>query len=96
MATIVVNGRITPAGKLEVDLPDGLPSGEVRVILELPQESDAAWTDEEIREMLKPSPKSGAEIAAMLDEMEPGYQHIEDSAAWVEEQRRKRSEEHRW
>ena len=32
------------------------------------------WTDEEIRQMMqKVMPKSGAEIAALLDEMEAGF-----------------------
>jgi hypothetical protein len=39
MATIELHGRINEAGKLEVDLPEGLPAGDVKVTLELPAEN---------------------------------------------------------
>lgn len=32
---IQLTGRINEAGKLEVDLPEGLPSGEVKVMIEV-------------------------------------------------------------
>ena len=34
MATIRLKGKITEGGRLEVDLPDGLESGEVSVVIE--------------------------------------------------------------
>lgn len=100
MATLHLKGYITQRGKLEVELPPDLPAGEVEVTLELTADDlpweIRPWTDEEIQAMTLPDPKTGAEIAAMLDDMEPGFQHITDSAAWVEEQRRKNMERSRW
>jgi hypothetical protein len=98
MVTIVVNGHITPNGKLEVDLPDDLPSGEVRVILEFPESED--WTEEELeelKELLTPDPKTGAEIVAGLKER-GGWEDlgITSGAEWVENLRRKRREQNKW
>jgi hypothetical protein len=102
MVTILLSGRITEAGKLEVDLPEGLPPGEVQVVIEMPVEEEQPlderpWTAEEIREMMRIEPKTGAEIMARL-EREGGWEDkgITDGAAWVEEQRRKRRERNRW
>jgi hypothetical protein len=36
MATIELTGRINETGDLEVDLPEGLPTGVVKVIIEVP------------------------------------------------------------
>jgi hypothetical protein len=36
MTTIELQGRINEEGKLEVDLPEGLPVGDVEVTIELP------------------------------------------------------------
>ena len=36
MATIELRGHITKGGKLEVELPDDLPEGEVKVTIEMP------------------------------------------------------------
>ncbi len=36
MPTIELTGHITEDGKLEVDLPEGLPVGDVKVTIELP------------------------------------------------------------
>ncbi len=38
MATIELHGRISEEGKLEVDLPQGLPAGDVKVTIEVPAE----------------------------------------------------------
>ena len=95
MVTVIVNGRITENGRLEVDLPDDLPNGEVRVILEFPDEP--TFSDEELKELLKVEPKSGAEIAAGLGEGNVWENAgIEDGAEWVENLRRKRREHLRW
>jgi hypothetical protein len=40
MATIELRGRINEEGKLEVDLPGGLPTGEVKVTIEVPAEEN--------------------------------------------------------
>lgn len=80
MATFRLKARVTEDRLLEVDLPPSLQVGEeVENSLELP---DAAWTDA--------TPKTGAEIAAWLDSLDDtGWEHIEDGAVWVFEQRRK-------
>jgi hypothetical protein len=66
----------------------------VDVVITLREE--AAWTDEEIRQMTRPAPKSGKEIATFLKSMEPGFEHIEDSAQWVEEKRQKLRDDAQW
>lgn len=78
MTVIELSGRINDAGELEVILPSGLPSGEVRVLLELPSDESTSkelsweqrpWTDEEMRDFLMFEPAAnGAEIIAMLTE----------------------------
>jgi hypothetical protein len=95
MVTIHLTGTITEDGHLEVALPDGLPPGKVQVTLEVESEKDFAgeecpWTEEEIREMMRITPMSGAEIVALL-EHEGGWEDlgISDGAEWVREQRRK-------
>ncbi len=106
MDTIKLKGFITDNGELKVDLPPDLPSGEVEVTIqpveqpvaeqeELPWE-ERPWTEEEIREMLKPNPKTGAEIVALGHT--GGWEHygIKDSVEWIEEQRRKRREQRGW
>ena len=35
MATIELYGRINNAGKLEIDLPEGLPEGSVKLVIEV-------------------------------------------------------------
>ncbi len=67
MVTIRVNGWITSQGKLEVELPEGLPPGDVRITIE--PVSDEIWTDEELEELLHHvPPMTGKEIveAGML------------------------------
>jgi|SRR5579859_3974594 len=70
MTTLELQGHITKKGKLEVHLPAGLPEGDVKVRIDLPDaESDwenQPWTEDEIRELMTPNPKSGAEIVAWL------------------------------
>jgi len=95
MVTIHLTGNITEDGHLEVEIPDGLPPGKVQVTLEVTSEEDFAgeecpWTDEEIQEMMRVTPKTGAEIVALL-EQEGGWENlgITDGAEWVQEQRRK-------
>lgn len=36
MTTLELHGRINEAGKLEVELPEGLPVGDVKVVIEVP------------------------------------------------------------
>ncbi len=90
MAVIHLNGHITEAGELKLDLPSGLPPGEAKITIEIPVVS--GWTPEEIDKALKVEPMTGAEIVA--SGLLGGWKDegIKDSAAWVEEQRRKRRE----
>lgn len=99
MVMIQLTGKITENGKLEVELPEGLPPGDVQITLqtaapaeeEIPWE-DRPWTDEEITEMMRVTPKTGAEIVAEIKGglIGDGWSDVTISGAeWVEEQRRK-------
>lgn len=98
MVALQLTGRINDKGELEVELPKGIEPGEVQVTIEPITEEMRPWTDEEIAELLTPgTPKTGAEIVAMLDEMGPtGWEDVSDGAEWVEEQRRKERERNKW
>lgn len=97
-----LKGRITKNGKLKLDLPEGLTPGEVEVTITVPTsheqpDEDRPLTDPEIKELMRPNPKTGAEIVARL-EREGGWEDkgITDGAEWVKEQRRKRREQSKW
>ena len=98
MATIHLTGRVTEDGELVFEAPKNLPPGEVQITIEMSREEkpEQDFTDEEIKELLTFTPKSGKEI------VEQGLigggedMGITDSVAWVEEQRRKRRERNRW
>jgi hypothetical protein len=95
MVAIQISGRITPSGKLEAELPPGLPPGDVEIIVQIPIEE--TWTDEELEEILRPvAPMTGSQIveAGLLG----GWadQGIGAGAEWVEEQRRKHREQTQW
>ena len=102
MVTMIeVRGRITEAGRLEVDLPEGLPPGDVVVKIEVPAAEEMAWesqpwTEEEIRELLTFKGRTGAEIAASGLTGAWKDLGITDSQAWVEEVRRKQRERRGW
>ncbi|MDX1993427.1 MAG: hypothetical protein SF029_13640 [bacterium] len=111
MVTFHLNGQITEDGEIRIDVPDGvqLPPGEVRVTLEMvtnqtaeaPDEipwEELPWTDEELAQLLKIEPKTGAEIVAWLkSQPRSGWEDIGMTGAeWVEEQRRKRREQRGW
>ncbi len=93
MATIRLTAEITEDGQLKVELPAGLPAGQVEIAIELPSHE---WTDEEIRQSMQPEPMTGAEIIAAG--LTGGWkdENIVDGAAWVQEQRRKRREQRGW
>jgi hypothetical protein len=104
MTIIHLMGKINEQGKLEVELPEGLPPSTVEVTLEILGDKDPnawenqPWTDEELEVLLKPNPKTGAEIAAwLMQEGETGWEHINMTGEeWVEEQRRKDRERSKW
>ena len=98
MVLIHLKGRVTESGQLDVQLPPGIPAGEVDVTLEVANTDDLPWelrpwTDEELAELLKTEPKTGAEIVARIQK-EGGWEHlgITSGAEWVEAQRRKEQE----
>ena len=94
MKTIQLSGRITERGELELRLPEGLPPGEARITIEIPQPDD--WGPADLVSALKVEPLTGAEIvnAGLLGGWED--QGIEDSEVWLKEQRRRRREQHSW
>lgn len=95
MTTVIeVPGRINESGELEVELPAGLPAGEVQVQIVLnvpvsPGESET-WEPNELAALLRVEPLTGEEIVAAG--LPGGWEDkgITDSGAWVEEQRKKR------
>ena len=102
METFHLKGRVTESGTLEINLPEGLNPGEVDVTITVStpddlSDEDRPLTDEEIKEFMRPNPKSGAEIVARL-EREGGWEDkgIPDGDEWVKEQRRKRREQNKW
>lgn len=102
MAVIILHGRITETGELEFKLPEGLPPGQVEIVItpapavSAPAEDEPPLTDAEIADLLRPAPLSGAEIVARG--LTGGWVHkgITDSQAWVDAQRRQRRERRRW
>lgn len=96
MTTIWLTGHITEDGKLEIELPEGLPAGEVEVMLQVGKQSeveddDAPLTPEEIAELIIPKPVPAHLIVG------GGWEHkgIEDSVEWVNNLRRKEEQRRR-
>jgi len=53
------------------------------------------WTEEELRELMRPDPKTGAEIVQLLDRLDLSEwtaMDIPDVVEWVNEQRRQETE----
>jgi hypothetical protein len=99
MATIHLTGRVTDEGELMFEAPKNLPPGEARITIEVSGETtplEQDFTDEEIKELLTFTPKSGKEVVELG--LTGGWKDmgITDSVAWVEEQRRKEEEDRRW
>jgi len=97
MATnyITIKGFIKN-GELNVDLPENVMDGEIEVKLpvigaEIPWE-DQPWTEEELAEFMVFEPIPAYEIET------GGWEHlgITDSVEWLNEQKRKRREQHKW
>lgn len=63
---------------------------------ETDEDVEPLWTDEQLAEMMKPEPMTGAEIVA--SGILGGWKDkgITDGAEWVNEQKRKRKERRRW
>ena len=104
MTLIQLTGKINSQGQLELDLPEGLPTGEVQVTLEISNTKNEVpweerpWTDEELEALLKVEPKTNQEIVDwLMKEATTGWEHIQvTSEQWVDEQRRKDRERSKW
>jgi hypothetical protein len=94
MTAIWLIGHITEDGKLEIELPEGLPSGEVEVMLqvrtqtEVETDDDTPLTPAEIAELLIPKPVPTKDIVT------GGWEDLDigDSAEWVEKMRSEEEE----
>ena len=91
MTTIRIHGRITEDGKLQFDLPEDAPVGEVEITIrlrepEMPDDILPTFTDEELAELSKPEPTPFhlVETGIWADK------NIGDSLAWLEERRDER------
>lgn len=83
MTAFSIPGRITPEGTLEVQLPPGLPPGDVRLTIEL---ADAH---------AHPAPLTGAEIvAAGLTGTWPT--DTPSGADWVIQRRQHQRDQRKW
>jgi hypothetical protein len=99
--SIEIKGRINEAGRLEIDLPEGLPPGAVTVKIEMLEVDESAWeavpwTEEEIAEMLTFQALPAEQIAASDAVGAWKDLGITDGQAWVEEARRNRRERRGW
>jgi hypothetical protein len=70
MVALELRGRITEAGTLDVQLPAGLPAGEVTVRIEM-----QPWTKEELRTLIQPKRTTMKEMIDWVLSNPPG-------AAW--------------
>lgn len=94
MTTLDLSGRINEAGELEVNLPTGLPTGNVRVRIYVPDKdiSEVPWeqrllTEEELREALTfGRAQTGAEVVAQLEQNSDRWktQNITAPVEWLE------------
>jgi hypothetical protein len=97
MTTLELRGRINEQGELEIELPTGLPRGEVTVRIDVPGESASwehqSWTEEEIRELMSPKRKTFRELVEWLDANPPtdswaDLRDNEDGADYIHRMRR--------
>lgn len=102
MIIIELQGYITETGQLQVELPDGLPAGDVVVKIEMPHPEDEddwekqPWSEEELKDLLTFHPSTGAEIVASGLAGAWKDLDIPDGQTWVEEMRRKMWEGRTW
>ena len=94
MAILELTGRITEEGRLEVELPPGLPPGKARVTLQTVAEGTQAAS--EVGAALTIEPLTGAEIVAMGLLGGWAEEGITDGQEWVEARRRERRERRQW
>lgn len=98
---VIVKGYIKD-GQVQIDLPENVTDGEIEVRVPVETESEAlsqetlSLTDDELDALMKPNPKTGAEIIALGHTGGWKDKGITDSVEWVLEQRRKRREKRGW
>lgn len=85
MVTIMLKGYITEDGKLEVDLPENHPVGEVAITIQAEHKNQQDFEPGTLGEVLA----SGL-IGAWKD------MEITDSVEWVEQVRKKEREQRGW
>ncbi len=92
---IQLDAEITEDGQLNVQLPDDLPPGKVKLAIEY-QTNFQDWSGINIQEFLTAEPMSGAAIVA--GGYSGGWEDLDitDSEKWVEEQRAIRREKRGW
>ncbi len=97
MVTLQLKVEVTEDRQVTIKLPDDFPVGEAEVTIAVGPEQkpssadEPPLTDDEIDSLLQRKPgKTGAEIVASGLIGSWKHKGIEDSVAWVEEQRRKR------
>lgn len=97
MVAIRLKGYITETGSIEVEIPKDFPAGEVMLTIEaVAPDEEQPLTDAEIQELMRPNPKTGAEIVALGHTGGWEHKEITDSVEWIAEQRRKRREQRKW
>jgi hypothetical protein len=102
MTIIELDAYVTEDGELRLKLPPNISADHFRLRLELvPIEDetvleDTEWTDEEIAEMMRSEPKTGAEIADSDVIGSWAHKGITDSVEFVENLRRKCREKRTW
>ncbi len=97
MTMIEVRGRINEHGQLEIELPEGMPPGEVRVIIEMAEgENLPPLTEADLDDLLQTHPMTGAAIVAAG--LTGGWRDLDISSgeAWVETQRSRRKNRWSW
>jgi hypothetical protein len=95
--TIRVRGYVNSDGELRAQVPEGYPEGEIEFDLPEAIESAAdastgsnpAYSLDELHELLRPEPQSGAEIAASPEVGSWAQLGIRSGQEWVDKVRRR-------
>lgn len=89
MSSMRVTGWVREDGHVEFELPMQHPVGAIELVVEIVEDS---LTEEELLELTKLEPMTGAEIIAAGLTGAWEDRGIEDSVEWVEQQRQARRE----
>lgn len=100
MMTIRLKARLNESGELDFVLPADLPTEDFELILDVSRDDELHngdfMIDDEILVLLRSEPLTGAEIVARGLTGGWADQGIGDSVVWIEEQKHKRRERHKW